>query len=238
MKYLLALGFFGMASAGTCPSSGPNEALFCGDGGFLREYDTDTESFYACKSSTTYGGIWRPCPTGWVPADGLGAPVWHNSNICRLDKADLGDLTDAICARDNGNFCPTSHVPVNGVCVETYCESYSNVTSVCPIFDDGVEISDGSDSGNYFCHNLHNLADCPPGWALASWGSACYLKKAANPEDCANPSGDFCPVGQSPVNGECVADTTDPCAVDTYDKTACCLTKTASEYIDAQCCEC
>ena len=96
----------------------------------------------------------------------------------------------------------------------------------------------------YYC--AAPLNGCPTGWATGTTsqynGDYCYLVVVPNlPQaNCQDPNGDFCPDGESPSNGVCtVSEAADPCTADPPDKAGCCATKTlASEYIDAQCCEC
>ena len=123
-----------------------------------------------------------------------------------------------------------------------------------------VSIASGNDIVlQYYCKQNSAEGYCPPGWAIGEDSNHpghpyyCYLvaDTSITSQICQDNDGDFCPDGQSPSNGECVADggtatttttaapASDPCTADPYDKDACCATKVlASEYIDAQCCEC
>ena len=144
---------------------------------------------------------------------------------------------------------------------DVYCSSNDRTTFNSNYCDGGsapwlvslVDEANGADL--YYC--AAPLNGCPTGWATGTTsqynGNYCYLVVVPNLLDqtCKDLNGDFCPEGQSPLNGVCASDegdaatdnsgsaASDPCTADPYDKDACCATKVlASEYIDAQCCNC
>ena len=81
----------------------------------------------------------------------------------------------------------------------------------------GTTATFSAHGGFYYCLDP---APCPAGWATAELGTAigdalgeghCYLMHSTLPDSdvatiCADTSGDFCPVGQSPFGGECQDD--------------------------------
>lgn len=125
----------------------------------------------------------------------------------------------------------------------TYCNSVEMNVDRC-----GSTSKFSAYGGFYYCIDPYPV--CPTGWEPAVSGTDiggaigvgnCYLMISDLPEDdvatiCADTSGDFCPADQTPSNGVCKGD---PCATNSYDKQACCDSKVlASDYINAQCCEC
>ena len=278
MKYLLALGFLGMASADYyCPTVNDlvdfreifHKAYCPGSEGTVALAVTSEENFadlYLCAQPS--GDV---CPPGWK----RGTEDQFNGNYCYLVV--VPNLPDDICKDPNGDFCPDGQSPSNGVCARD--EGMVNSHTVLG-FRDGISCTSG-ENGCSFVSPSHEWLDsqnCGTDNSLLYTSDLCVNECAGRCFGYFDEKDTLGVIIVAPPDFElglapgCWCTTTlisstnitevyragtvqvdvskaatdnsgsaasDPCTADPYDKDACCATKVlASEYIDAQCCNC
>lgn len=271
MKYLLALGFLGMASADYYCSSDDRTAFnsnYCGGGSAPWLASTGEESdaeLYYCAAPL------NECPPGWK----RGTEDQFNGNYCYLVV--VPNLPQVNCQDPNGDFCPDGQSPSNGVCARD--EGMVNSHTVLG-FRDGISCTSG-ENGCSFVSPSHEWLDsqnCGTDNSLLYTSDLCVNECAGRCFGYFDEKDTLGVIIVAPPDFElglapgCWCTTTlisstnitevyragtvqvdvskaatdnsgsaasDPCTADPYDKDACCATKVlASEYIDAQCCNC
>lgn len=220
MKYLLALGLLGMANAQNAPCNANNivnayVSATCSD--YTANYHLQ-HGKYVCSSNSDFGSSQNSVTSSPEELQALCLPGWKaqwaysGAKYCYLDI--MTNPEDC----SNGKFCPAGYSPSNGECVADYiCNSADyqghdndGLSTKCAY----VGISGQNGVNQFYCKQNSAGGYCPPGWAIGTHPSHpggdhyCYLARwtGITKEICHDPDGDFCPDGQSPSNGECVAD--------------------------------
>tara|TARA_B110000858_G_scaffold198535_1_gene266423 strand:- start:8147 stop:11125 length:2979 start_codon:yes stop_codon:yes gene_type:complete len=205
MKYLLALGFLGMANACTDSVLQTN---------FLNSHGCDVlgnynGEIYYCAPSP---GV-EFCPDGWKQTSGTSYDSLGDA--CYLKKVSNPEN----CADPDGNFCPTDQEPVDGVCTplpQTPTPTYCSPGDVYDLAQCSSG-SSGSSLNSYICKNLTG-SSCPEGWKHyeadpagtveldGSVNAGCTLTRVDLGSDtsiCTRDTGNFCSGTHEPVDGVC-----------------------------------